>query len=245
VDPSGVPEQAGKILEREAGHIAARVEERRKSVATPADAITATEDLFNLRRRYFGITGEHFGLLDLEGIRLIDELDERLLRGIRDVLKAFVEARPRDLPDLKVLGMLTERLTAGGRPMPQYPIAFMVLYVIRSNFEKFQEIASSGSHDLGALEHALVHHLLGVVDRYVQTRERPVMRHFSDVAREYSVVSRLKCACGEEKYDVKMQSLCQRTDGAPYDRLDLQCRACGAQRTITFDLPHFKDMYQI
>ena len=245
MEPPAVPEQAGKILESEGGHIAARVAERRRALATPAEAIAATEELFNLRRRYFGITGEHFGLLDLEGIRVIDELDERLLRGIRDVLKAFVEARPRDLPDLKVLGMLAERLTAGGRALPKYPIAFMVLFLIRTQFEKFQEIAAAGSHDLGELEHALVHHLLGVVDRYVQTRERPVLRHFSDVAREYSVVSRLKCACGEEKFDVKMQSLCQRPDGSPYDRLDLQCRACGAQRTITFDLPHFQDMYQI
>jgi hypothetical protein len=245
LDSTGVPEQADKILDREGKHIDTSVEERKERLSTPADAITAIEEIFNLRRRYFGATGEHFGLLDLDGIRLIDALDERLLRGIRDLLKAFVDAHPRRLPDLKTLGMLADKLSAGTRPMPQYPIAFMVLYVIRSNFERFQEIAAERPDELAELEHALVHHLLGVTDRYVQTRERPVMRHFSDVAREYSVVSRLKCPCGEEKYEVKTQLLCQRADGSPYDRLDLQCRACGAPRSIAFDLPHFKDMYQV
>jgi hypothetical protein len=245
LDPTPVPDQAAKILEREGGHIDACVAERRERLATPADAITATEEIFNLRRRYFGVAGEHFGLLEFEGLLLIDALDERLLRAIREILKAFVDAHPKRLPDLKTLGQLSERLGAGARPMPQYPIGFMVLYVIRNHFEKFQEIASERPDDLPEMEHALVHHLLGVADRYVQTRERPVMRHFSDVAREYSVVSRLKCACGEEKFEVKTQSLCQRADGSPYDKLDLQCRACGGRRSISFDLPHFKDMYQV
>jgi hypothetical protein len=71
------------------------------------------------------------------------------------------------------------------------------------------------------------------------------MRHFSDVAREYSVVMRLKCACGAEKYEVKLQALCQTPAGEPFDRLDLQCKDCGKPRSITFDLPHFKDMYQL
>jgi hypothetical protein len=245
LDEAGNPAQAEKILEREGSHIDARVAERRERVSSPAEAIAAAEEIFNLRQRYFGATGEHFGLLELDGIRLIDALDERLLRGIREVLKAFVEARPRRIPDLKLLGMLADKLAAGSRPMPQYPIAFMVLYAIRTQFERFQEIASARPDELPELEHALVHHLLGVADRYVQSRERPVMRHFSDVAREYSVVSRLKCPCGEEKYEVKTQSLCQRSDGSPYDKLDLQCRACGARRSIAFDLPHFKDMYQV
>jgi len=245
LEPTEVPDQAEKILEREGGHIDARVAERRERVSSPAEAIAAAEEIFNLRPRYFGATGEHFGLLELDGIRLIDALDERLLRGIREVLKAFVDAHPRRIPDLKLLGMLADKLSAGSRPMPQYPIAFMVLYAIRTHFDRFQEIAAARPEELPELEHALVHHLLGVADRYVQSRERPVMRHFSDVAREYSVVSRLKCPCGEEKYEVKTQSLCQRSDGSPYDKLDLQCRACGARRSIAFDLPHFKDMYQV
>jgi hypothetical protein len=56
---------------------------------------------------------------------------------------------------------------------------------------------------------------------------------------------RLKCGCGSEKYDVKLQALCQTGAGEPFDRLDLQCKECGSQRSITFDLPHFRDMYQI
>jgi hypothetical protein len=91
----------------------------------------------------------------------------------------------------------------------------------------------------------MVQHLLSILDKYVTTREKPVTRHFSDVAREYSVVMRLKCACGAEKFDVKLQALCQSSAGEPYDRLDLECKQCGTRRSITFDLPHFKDMYQI
>ena len=238
-------DQAAKILDRERAHIAARVAERSASLPSPASALDAVTEIINLRGRYFGITGEHFSVQELEGIRIIDELDERLIRAIREVLKAYVDAHRRNLPDLKVLAMLSEKLLAGSRAMPQYPIAYMVLYGIRTQYEKFQELIAAGTHDLADLEHALVHHLLGVTDRYVQTRERPVMRHFSDVAREYGVVSRLKCSCGDEKFDVKMQSICKRPDGNPYDKLDLQCRACGAQRTIAFDLPHFKDMYQV
>ncbi len=245
MDPTEAPEQADKILERESAHIEARAAERRERLDSPADALKAVEEIYNLRRRYFGATGEHFGLLELDGIRLIDALDERLLRAIRDVLKSFVDARRRQIPDLKTLSSLAEKLAAGTRPMPQYPIAFMVLFVIRTHFDRFQEIASQRPDDLPELEHAFAHHLLGVADRYVQSRERPVMRHFSDVAREYSVVTRLKCPCGEEKYEVRTQSLCQRPDGSPYDKLDLQCRACGGRRSIAFDLPHFKDMYQV
>jgi hypothetical protein len=245
LDSSESPGQAQKILEREGRHIEERVAGRRDRLATPADALAAAEVIFNLRSRYFGVTGEHFGLLEYDGIQIIDALDERLLRGVRDVIKAFVDAHPKRIPDLKLLASLNEKLTIGLRPMTQYPAAFEVLHSIRKQFDRFQELVGERPEELAELEHALVHHLLGVTDRYVQTRERPVMRHFSDVAREYSVVSRMRCACGEEKFEVKTQSLCQRADGSPYDKLDLQCRSCGAKRSIPFDLPHFKDMYQV
>jgi hypothetical protein len=115
-----------------------------------------------------------------------------------------------------------------------------------SSIQAFDAVAAEGhGFDVPTLEIAMVHHLLGILDRYVTTREKPVTRHFSDVAREYSVVMRLKCQCGAEKFDVKLQALCQSSAGEPYDRLDLQCKDCGSKRSITFDLPHFKDMYQI
>jgi hypothetical protein len=84
-----------------------------------------------------------------------------------------------------------------------------------------------------------------MLDRYVETREKPVTRHFSDVAREHNVVLRLKCGCGQEKYQVRLQALCHAPDGAPYDRLDLQCAHCGSLRVLTFDLPHFRDMVRM
>ena len=57
MNPTDVPEQATKILDREGSHIDACVAERRDRLSTPADAITATEEIFNLRRRYFGASG--------------------------------------------------------------------------------------------------------------------------------------------------------------------------------------------
>ncbi len=236
---------AAKILDRESRSLADAATEAAQRVHSPAAALGAAGELMTRRGRYLGSTGEHFGVQEVEGIAIIDALDERLLRAVHQVLKTFVDARRKHPPDLKILASLAEKLGSGLREMPQYPVAYMVLYAIRMHYDRFEQLANGGDHDLAELEHAMVHFLLGVVDKYVQTRERPVVRHFSDVAREYSVVTRLKCACGEEKYDVKTQSLAQDPQGRPHDRLDLECRSCGAKRTITFDLPHFQDMYKI
>ncbi|MBI4566495.1 MAG: hypothetical protein HY716_17590 [Planctomycetes bacterium] len=244
MDDTAPIDRAARIIDSEAAHIRARVAESGRRLQSPAAALTAATEILNLRSRYFGVTGEHFGIQDFDGIRVIDALDERLLKGLHEILKKFVAAHRRS-PDLRLLAMLTEKISPGFTDMPQYPVAYMVLYLLRTAFDRFQNLADAGAHDLAELEHAFVHHLLGLVDKFVQTRERPVWRHFSDVAREYSVVSRLKCSCGDEKFDVKRQSLCQRKGAPPYDRLDLSCKACGAEKTILFDLPHFQDMYRI
>jgi hypothetical protein len=182
---------------------------------------------------------------EYEGIQVVDTLDERLLRSIKAMLGAYAE-RARKKPDPKALELLAEKLTPGAKEMPQYPVGYMVHFMLFSTIQAFEPLSEQGhGFEVPALEIAMVHHLLAILDKYVLTREKPVTRHFSDVAREYSVVMRLKCACGAEKFDVKLQALCQSSAGEPYDRLDLECKQCGTRRSITFDLPHFKDMYQI
>ncbi len=240
-----LPDQAVKIVEQETHNLSITLEELRRRVDSAAAVLAGVASLINHRQRYFGITGEHFSVNGYEGILIIDRLDEALLKSVRELLHGWVQKRKK-IPDLKVLKTLTEKLAKKVESLKDRPVGFEVLFVVRGAFEFFEEFASDRPpHGVPELEHAFAHHLLGVIDRYVQSRERPVLRHFSDIAREYSVVSRLKCACGDEKFEVKMQALHQTPDGAPFDRMDLQCKACGTQRSVMFELPYFKDMYQI
>jgi hypothetical protein len=237
--------QAKKLIEQHSRAIESQTEETVKKLTSAATVIAATCSVLNLRARYVGAAGEHFSVQEYEGIQVVDALDERLLRALKTVLTAYSE-RARKKPDPKALELLESKLTPGAKELPQYPVGYVVHFMLHQAIQAFDPLAEEGhGFELPALEIAMVHHLLAILERYVLTREKPVTRHFSDVAREYSVVMRLKCQCGAEKFDVKLQALCQSPTGEPYDRLDLQCKDCGTKRSITFDLPHFKDMYQI
>jgi hypothetical protein len=237
--------QAKKLVEQHVHAIDTHGDEAARKFTSAQSVLAAVCGLLNLRQRYFGATGEHFSVHEYDGIQVIDQLDERLLRRVRAMLQAYAD-RARKKADPKAIALLGEKLTPGAKEMPQYPVGYMVHYMMVAAFQGFEPLVEEGhGFETPALEIAMVHHLLAILDKYVLTREKPVMRHFSDVAREYSVVMRLKCACGVEKFDVKLQALCQTPAGDPFDRLDLQCKQCAAQRSITFDLPHFKDMYQI
>ncbi|MBI2930225.1 MAG: hypothetical protein HYY16_01120 [Planctomycetes bacterium] len=235
-------ERALKILKQEVEAIAAFHKRVRPQASSAAGALAAACALLNQRGRYCSVTAEHFDRLDFEGIQIIDALDEHLTKAIRALLKAFIEEHRRT-PELKALRFLAEKLVVQLQELPPYPVAYMVLGSLHAALKAFQKLIDDGtSFDIEAIEHAFAHFLLGVVDKYVQTRERPGERHHSDIYREYVVVRRLKCGCGEEKYDVTMQALCHGAKGEPFDRLDLQCKACGARRSVTFDLPFFKDL---
>lgn len=237
--------QARRLIEQHVRAIDQTADDAARKISSPQSVLAAVCGVLNLRARDLGATGEHFSVHEYQGIQVIDALDERRLRCIRALLQGYVD-RARRKPDPRAQEVLSQKLTPGVREMPQYPVGYMVHYMLASAFQAFDPVVEAGhGFETPALELAMVHHLLGILDRYVLTREKPVMRHFSDVAREYAVVMRLKCGCGAEKYDVKLQALCQTAHGEPFDRLDLQCKDCGSQRSITFDLPHFRDMYQI
>jgi hypothetical protein len=237
--------QARKLIEQHCRAIDQTADESARKITSPQSVLAAVCNLLSLRQRDMAATGEHFSVQEYQGIQVIDALDERRLRCIRGLLSGYLE-RARRKPDPKAVDLLSQKLTPGVKEMPQYPVGYMVHYMLVSAFQAFEPVVEAGhGFETAALELAMVHHVQAILDRYVLTREKPVMRHFSDVAREYAVVLRLKCGCGAEKYDVKLQALCQTSQGEPFDRLDLQCKDCGAQRSITFDLPHFRDMYQI
>ncbi len=235
-------EQAGKIVDREGKAIAELLARSRQRTKTPSETLAALCQILNQRGRYSSITGEHFDRQEYDGVQVIDALDESLTKAVRALLKGFVDGHKRT-PDLKALRFVAEKVGAGTQELPPYPVAYMVIGTITTALNAFQKLVEAGTtFELPALEHSLVHYLLGLADKYVQTRERPLERHHSDIQREYIVVRRLKCPCGEEKYDVAMQSLCHTKDGKPFDRLDIECKACGSKRSITFDLPYFKDL---
>lgn len=237
--------RARKLLDLHGRAIDQGAAEITRKHPAPAALLGTVCTLLNLRQRYVGATGEHFSVNEYEGIQVIDALDEQLLKTVRAMLQGHA-GRSRRKPEPKALALLAERLSPAARDIPQYPVGYMIHYMLTSAVETFDPAAeATGGFDVPQLETAMVHHLLGILEKYVQSREKPVSRHFSDVAREYSVVMRLRCSCGTEGYDVKLQALCHPPGAEPYDRLDLQCRDCGAQRSITFDLPHFRDMYQI
>lgn len=243
--PLELPELARKIIQQETQKLCAQAEEVRKKTATAAETIEAVCEVLNQRGRYSSITAEHFDRQNYEGILIIDALDEQLARAVRQVLKTFVD-RHKKTPDLTILRFVTEKVTGPMKGLPPYPVAYMILGVFHAAITEFGKLASSGAkHPIAAMEHALVHVLLGIVDKYVQTRERPLERHHSDIQREYEVVRRMKCGCGEEKFEVTLQALCHGPAGQPFDRLDLQCKACGARRSISFELPFFRDLERV
>ncbi len=239
------PPQARKLLDAHARALDVSAEEAARKVASPGAVLTAACALLSQRQRYFGATGEHFSVQEYDGIQIIDLLDERMLRNVRSLLRSYLD-RTGKAAEPRAQELLAEKLAPGAKELPQYPVGYMVHYMLVTAVQAFEPVVEEGhGFERPVLEVAMLHHVLAILDKYLQTREKPVTRHFSDVAREYTVVTRLKCACGAEKFEVKLQALCQTAAGEPFDRLDLKCKDCGHERSITFDLPHFKDMYQL
>jgi hypothetical protein len=237
--------QALRLIEIHSEAIAQAVAETGRKLGSAGSVLAAACSVLNQRARYVGAAGEHFSVHEYDGIQVLDALDERLLRELRALLAAWME-RARRAPDPKARELLAERLTPGVREMPPYPVGYMVHYLLVTAIRGFEPLAAEGhGFELPALETAMIHHLQALLDRYVETREKPVTRHFSDVAREHNVILRLKCGCGQERFQVKSQALFHAQPGPPYDRLDLECGHCGSRRSVTFDLPHFRDMVQI
>ena len=216
-----------------------------KNTTTAGKTIATTRILLDQRTRYVAATGEHFDLHEYEGIAITDALDERLIGEARGLVRAYAERAAAS--NLEMFQFLAETVPPPEDHLPPYPVAFMIHRECSAAFKAFDflimEAAADGAR--GLLETAFLRELDELLNRYWGTRQDPVTRHVSDVAREYSVVARLKCSCGAQGFETTRQSLHESHDGAKFDLLDLQCRVCGFERSITFDLPYFRDLEKV
>jgi hypothetical protein len=245
VDRFELPERACLIQAREWKEIERQTELAITRMESPRSVLDEFCGLMSLRQRYMAAMGEYYSVQQMEGILVVDHLDEQLLRSMRRIAIAYAERMKNPIPG-RASEFLQRTLPASARTLPQYPVAYSVLFVIREAMERFPEVLEQADGvEEADLQRALIDTLQGMISRYIRTRELPVQRHFSEVEREYMSVSRLRCKCGEEKFEVVMQALHAPDGHVPYDQLDLQCSNCGYRRTITFDLPHFQDMNQL
>ena len=239
------PNIARRIIEDEGRFIENAASEFVSEVDTPKHLLSAVCNLVNLRQRYFALAGEHFSVQDFIGITIVDTLDEKLIKNVHNLV-TFYLSQGKCNPSQDTIKQLNDKLSPHVKELPQYPVGYMVLYTLRAIFDVFESITNKQEHTsttgVQNLEDALIHHINSFVSKYVQSREIHVMRHFSDVAREYSVVLRLKCDCGTGKFDVISQTLCTDALGKSYDRLDVRCKQCNSERYLNFDLPYFKDL---
>jgi len=234
-------EHAHRILKEELAELEHIYNSIAEYTSTSTDAISGICSILNKRSRYFGIVGEHFSVQDFDGITVIDTLDECLVRYIHKIAMAHLESRTTSISESISIDIKT-RMLPNATEMPRYPAGYRILHVIREYIRLFDTQAHD--KELNDVCGAFINVISGIASAYIRTRDIVNVRHFSDVAREYDVVSRLKCKCGKEKFQVKLQKLVNSDLGTPYDSLDLECRACGHQRSVTFDLPHLSDLYQ-
>lgn len=226
--------QEGESLDRAAGELSGEC-------ACPADFLSATCTILNRRQRYFSMAGEHGSAFDLEGINFVDALDERLLGAVDRVMAA---RKAGELPPdaaKRLTGVLTNLPT-----LPPHPVAYMVIHLMTKAFSGFEAgMRETGEAIPQELEQALLERMAGWIGGFLHTRRTPVLRHMSDVSREYSVVARLACACGKNGLTVQRQALRALPGGGQADSISARCPSCGAEREIEFALPHFGDLARI
>lgn len=230
-----------KLVERESAAIARGLAALPAAFPASREAIGALLATLSQRQRYFAMIGEHFSVFGFDGIIAMDQLDEAVLRAAQEVLRR----RPAADPDEAAEKALQEEFSKLPE-LEKHPVGYMVLFTARKMFEGFDEVLTEAGLDEDEArqpyENELLKRVALVVDAYVASRTMPVARHFSDLRREYWVVARMHCKCGQPKYEVKMQSLATGADGGHADRLDVKCGACGDERTLEFPLPFFGDL---
>lgn len=238
---AGENPEVTKLVDRESAGIRRFMEGLPAAFPTSREAIGALLALLSQRQRYFALIGEHFSVFGFDGIVAMDQLDEVLLRAAQDVLRR----RPAAEPEEKAEDALREEFSKLPE-LEKHPVGYMVLFSIRKMFESFDGVLTERGLDEDdarqPYENELLKRVALFIDSYVSSRSTPIMRHFSDTRREYWVVARLHCRCGQPKYEVKMQSLVSGPGGAHLDRLDVKCSACGDTQTLEFPLPFFSDL---
>jgi hypothetical protein len=239
---AGSNPDARRLVETERAHIREVLASLKPRFDSWRETIGGLLALLQLRQRYFALVGEHFSVFDFDGITAMDQLDEALLLAAHDVLAR----RPPGPPDADADRALGESFKSVPKSQ-EHPVGYMILFQIRKMFEAFdgflQEQGDMDDEDARApYESAFVARVVTAIGAFASSRQTPIVRHFGDLAREYSVVARLHCKCGQSKFEVKKQSLHEDSGGGRLDRLDVQCGSCGDTRELDFPLPHFSDL---
>lgn len=239
-------ELVDRLVLRERAALRETVTAFAREVTEAREVLGAVCHLLNARQRYFGAAGEYFSVQDLDGMEVVDRLDEILLFGIGEVLNAWLESA-RPAVSAPVRRHLLERYHDLIENLPrEYPVGYMVLFVIRRAFELFDPIARQRDPEiLAGFESGFTEFLGELVRRYVRSRTTPVLRHYSDLQRERSVVARLRCRCGREKYAIERYEAAAGEPGSTVGRMELRCGACGFERTLQFVQPHAADLAAI
>jgi hypothetical protein len=234
-------EPESEVISAQKAVLQSMAEQLTRECAGPQDYLGGARELLKYRGRFFSWVGERYPLTQPDGMGIIDALDEQLVRSINVLLssrkagEAPVAEPGADDELAQVLKKIPE--------LPQYPVGYMVLFVMTKIFEAVEATAPTRrGAEFTPLCEAGLRELHRVSSAFLKTRETPLLRHFSDVSREYTVVARLSCTCGTPKHLVESQALHTGDDGARFDRLEVKCDACGKRRSVDFPLPHFTDL---
>jgi hypothetical protein len=131
-------------------------------------------------------------------------------------------------------------------PLPQFPVAYMVLFAVRRRIDVGnQKLKDQPGADAESVQQELLNRLRALATHYMRTRTEPLMRHLSDVQREYAVVARLSCACGKGRHSVEFQALHVDDQGRHFDKLTVRCASCKKATELSFPLPHFGDLKKV
>lgn len=191
----------------------------------------AARMLLRVRADYAAEIESELDPMSFEGLRLMDYLDHLLLERWLDVVRTYLQS----FDYRAVNGELPPDVRALADGLPEYPAPFMIIGFV---FYLHDKVAPKNGSSLPMLGITA-----GVVERYLDLRRRPVKRHHSCVAQEYTVVSRMRCpGCKRlNALHVTSQKL-QLGQRVARDCLALRCRACGHETSVSFDLPYFADL---
>ena len=137
------PPMALRILDVHGPALDAAGEEASRKTGSAHTLLSGAAMVLSQRQKYFGAVGEHFSVQEYDGIQIIDRLDERLLRALRGVLRRWID-RASKKPDPAAVELLAQKLAPGGKELPQYPVAYVVYFLIVTSLQNFDALADQG-----------------------------------------------------------------------------------------------------
>ena len=229
------------ILEKWHKLIVQIIQKNTSETPKTSEIITSFLTLISIRKDYISEISRTYSLSDFQGIMFVDSLDDLLLISAYTFLqnsfsKCIIKKSDNTKNALKTFLSSMSKL----QNLPPSPPPYLIfnhiseIFSIFSNSKKDQE--DKNKEDT---EYALLVFLINLLQAYSSTRKEPNKKHFSDITREYYVVSRIKCKCGICAYSVINQRILLNKN--PTDIVSIRCESCGLERTLEFPLFDFYD----